>query len=99
MMSSDNTPFPTMQIQFPDRIVSYDVFLSDLSARIAEKLLSIREQPEVISQRAAYREFGKTNVQRWLRQGKLHPRKRIGKVEYSTAELRMAQQVQQDYFK
>lgn len=88
-----------MQIQFPDRIVTYDVFMSDLASRIAEKLLCIREHPEVISQRAAYREFGKTNVQRWLRQGKLHPCKRIGKVEYSTAELRMAQQVQQDYFK
>ena len=88
-----------MQIQFPDRMVTYDVFMSDLASRIAEKLLCIREQPEVISQRAAYREYGKANVQRWLRQGKLHPCKRIGKVEYSTAELRMAQFNQQDYFK
>ncbi len=88
-----------MQIQFPDRMVTYDVFMSDLASRIAEKLLCIREQPEVISQRSAYREYGKTNVQRWLRQGKLHPCKRIGKVEYSTAELRMAQSNQQDYFK
>ena len=88
-----------MQIQFPDRIVTYDVFMSDLANRIAEKLLCIREHPEVISQRAAYREYGKANVQRWLRQGKLHPCKRIGKVEYSTAELRMAQSNQQDYFK
>lgn len=88
-----------MQIQFPDRMVSYDVFMSDLATRIAEKLISIREQPEVISQRAAYRAYGKPNVQRWLRQGKLHPCKRIGKVEYSTAELRLAQQDQQDYFK
>ena len=88
-----------MQIQFPDRMVTYDVFMSDLANRIAEKILSMREQPEVISQRAAYREYGKPNVQRWLRQGKLHPCKRIGKVEYSTAELRMAQSNQQDYFK
>lgn len=88
-----------MQIQFPDRMVTYDVFMSDLATRIAEKIISIREQPDVISQRAAYREYGKQNVQRWLRQGKLHPCKRIGKVEYSTAELRMAQSNQQDYFK
>ena len=88
-----------MQIQFPDRMVTYDVFMSDLANRIAEKILSMREQPEVISQRAAYREYGKPNVQRWLRQGKLHPCKRIGKVEYFTAELRMAQSNQQDYFK
>ena len=88
-----------MHIKFPDRMVSYDVFMSDLATRIAEKIISIREQPDVISQRAAYREYGKPNVQRWLRQGKLHPCKRIGKVEYSTAELRMAQSNQQDYFK
>ena len=88
-----------MQIQFTDRMVTYDMFMSDLASRIAEKLLCIREQPEVISQRAAYREYGKPNVHRWLRQGKLHPYKRPGKVEYSTAELRMAQSNQQDYFK
>ena len=46
-----------MQIQFPDRMVTYDVFMSDLASRIAEKLLRIREQPDVISQRAAYREY------------------------------------------
>ena len=45
-------------------MVTYDVFMSDLASRIAEKLLCIREQPEVISQRAAYREYGKPNVQR-----------------------------------
>ena len=88
-----------MQIQFPDRMVTYDVFMSDLASRIAEKLLRIREQPDVISQRAAYREYGKPNVQRWLRQGKLHPCKRIGKVEYFTAKIRIAQSNQQDYFK
>lgn len=88
-----------MQIQFPDRMVTYDTFMSDLASRIAEKLLALKEQPEVISQRSAYREYGRGNVERWLKQGKLHPCKRPGKVEYTTAELRMAQQIQQDYFK
>lgn len=87
-----------MQIQFPDRMVSYDTFMTDLASRIAEKLLLIKEQPEMVSQREAYREYGRANVQRWLRQGKLHPCKRPGKVEYQTCELRTAQQVQQDYF-
>ena len=88
-----------MQIQFPDRMVSYESFMSDLAGRIAERLQEIRQQPETMSQRTAYREFGRANVERWLRQGKLHPCKRVGKMEYKTSELRLAQSVKQDYFK
>lgn len=87
-----------LHIQFPDRMVSYDTFMSDLASRIAEQLTAIKQQPEVISQREAYRQYGRGNVERWLRQGKLHPCKRPGKVEYHTSELRQMQQVQQDYF-
>ena len=52
----------------------------------------------MVSQRQAYRMFGRANVERWLRQGKLHPHRRPGKVEYYTAELRAQQEKQQDYF-
>lgn len=87
-----------LQIEFPDKMVSYDTFMNDLATRVAEKLSAIRDQPEVLSQRAAYKIFGRANVERWLRKGKLHPSKRVGKVEYSTAELREQQRVEQDYF-
>lgn len=88
-----------MQIQFPDRMVTYDTFMSDLASRIAEKLTAIKGQPEVVSQRKAFSLFGRANVERWLRQGKLHPSRRVGKVEYLTSELRTAQSNTQDYFK
>lgn len=39
------------------------------------------------------------DVQRWVRQNKVHPCKRVGMMEYTTAELRKAQSNQQDYFK
>ena len=88
-----------LQIEFADKMVSYETFMDDLASRLAEKLHSMRQQPDVISQRAAYRQFGRANVDRWRRQGKLHPSYRIGKVEYSTAELREQQRRTQDYFK
>ena len=42
--------------------------------------------------------FGRRNVERWKRQGKIVPCKRPGKVEYRTAELRFLQRTVQDYF-
>lgn len=86
------------QLQFPDRLVSYDTFMADLSNRIAERIVAIKQEPEVISQRMAYRQYGRANVQRWVRQNKVHPCKRVGMMEYTTAELRKAQSNQQDYF-
>jgi hypothetical protein len=86
-------------LRFYDRMVSYDTFMADLSNRIAERIVAIKQEPEVISQRMAYRQYGRANVQRWVRQNKVHPCKRVGMMEYTTAELRKAQSNQQDYFK
>ena len=89
-----------IQLQMPggNRMLTYDEFMNDLAARITERLAVRKDDPEMISQRQAYRMFGRANVERWLRQGKLHPHRRPGKVEYRTAELRAQQEKQQDYF-
>ena len=42
--------------------------------------------------------FGRRNVERWRRQGKVTYYKRPGKVEYRTADLRLLQRTVQDYF-
>ena len=86
-----------MQIQFSDRMVSYATFVNDVAARLASMIAESRADPEVISQREAYRIFGRGNVDRWRRQGKISPCKRPGKVEYLTRELRLLQRTQQDY--
>lgn len=88
-----------VHIQFQDRMVSYDTFIADLAAQIAEQLATIKDGPAYISQRTAYRLYGRGNVTRWVASGKVHPCKRPGKTEYSTAELRKMQRTQQDYFK
>lgn len=88
-----------LQIQFPDRMITYNTFMTDLANRIAERLTAISQQPAMISQREAYRQYGRCNVNRWRREGRLHPCKRPGRIEYPTCELRIAQQIQQDYLK
>lgn len=84
--------------QFLDHLIPYDTFLNDLAARIVKLLKADHDDPEYISQRKAYQMFGRRNVERWRRQGKIVPCKRLGKVEYRTAELRFLQRTVQDYF-
>ena len=84
--------------QFIDRIIPYETFLEDLSARIVKMLKTDHDDPEFISQRKAYELFGRRNVERWKRQGKVVSYKRPGKVEYRTADLRLLQRTTQDYF-
>lgn len=86
-------------LQFLDKLIPYDIFLNDVAARIVKMLKSDRNDPEYITQRKAYEMFGRRNVERWRKQGKVEPCKRPGKLEYRTADLRLLQRVKQDYFK
>lgn len=85
-------------IQFPDRLIPYDRFISDIAAKVVSLIQSDATDPEYISQRKAFAMFGRRNVERWRKQGKVTPCKRPGKVEYRTADLRLLQRVEQDYF-
>ncbi|MDT3386599.1 MAG: hypothetical protein LIR46_02355 [Bacteroidota bacterium] len=84
-------------LQFLDHLIPYDTFLNDLAARVVKLLKSDKDDPEFISQRKAYEMFGRRNVERWRRQGKVQCYKRPGKVEYRTADLRLLQRTVQDY--
>lgn len=85
-------------LQFLDKLIPYDIFLNDVAARIVKMLKSDRNDPEYITQRRAYEMFGRRNVERWRKQGKVEPCKRPGKLEYRTADLRLLQRIKQDYF-
>ncbi len=86
-------------LQFLDHLIPYDTFLNDVAARVVRLLKSDSNDPEFVSQRKAYEMFGRRNVERWRRQGKIEPCKRPGKLEYRMADLRLLQRVKQDYFK
>ncbi len=84
-------------LNFSDKCVKYSTFINDLAARIVHLLKQDANDPEFISQNKAFEIFGRGNVERWRKQGKVKPYKRPGKVEYRTADLRLLQRVQQDY--
>ena len=86
-------------LQFLDHLIPYDTFLNDVAARVVKMLKTDKDDPEYVSQRKAYEMFGRRNVERWRKQGKVEPCKRPGRVEYRTADLRLLQRVTQDYFK
>ncbi len=86
-------------LQFLDRLIPYDKFLNDVAARVVKMLKTDSDDPEYVSQRKAYEMFGRRNVERWRKQGKVQPCKRPGKLEYRTADLRLLQRTVQDYFK
>lgn len=84
-------------LQFSDKSVPYGVFVKDVAAQVVHMLKKDEADPVFVSQRKAYEMFGRRNVERWRRQGKVNPCKRPGKVEYRTADLRLLQRTQQDY--
>lgn len=83
-------------IQFLDKLVPYDVFVRDVGAYVAHAVSEDRNDPEYISQRTAYAMFGRANVERWRKQGKVEPCERPGKTEYRTADLRLLQRLKND---
>ena len=89
-----------IQLFFPDKCVTYETFINDLATAIVPKVMEYMENPSnIISQRQAYKLFGKGNVMRWLNSQVLEPvSKRPGKVEYRISDLRLLQQRKQDYF-
>lgn len=87
-----------LTLDFIDKSVTYATFIRDVASEVVRQLKEHRDDPETVSQRKAYAMFGRGNVDRWRRQGKVTPCKRPGKVEYFVSELREAQRTPQDYF-
>ncbi len=84
-------------IQFPDKCVSYKTFINDIAAQLVKFMQTDRCDPERVSQAKAFEMFGRGNVERWRKAGRLTVYRRPGKLEYITAELRYCQRVQYDY--
>lgn len=83
-------------LHFSDKSVPYEVFVTDVATSVAHLLSENRNMPAMISQRKAYAMFGRGNVDRWKKQGKITLHIRPGKVEYLTSELKALQRTQQD---
>lgn len=87
-----------MQIQFSDKMVTYETFVNDVASRLASILSEDKQDKRLfISQNQAFDKYGKSNVLRWRNQGKIEPRRTTGKLEYPQARLRELSRNLQDY--
>lgn len=77
--------------------ISYERFINDLASKVVSVMKAESEIPEFICQRQAYRMFGRANVERWRRTGKVTAYRRQRKIEYRTADLKQQQDNRQDY--
>ncbi len=86
-------------LYFDDIAVPYQAFLNDVAAKVVQYLKTDSNDPDFVSQRMAYKIFGRANVERWRDSGLIEAYRRPGKVEYRTADLRALQRMNQDYFR
>lgn len=86
-------------IEFSDHLIPYQTFLTDVATLVVKMLKAEVHDPEYVSQNEAYKIFGRQNIERWKREGKVQPFRRPGKLEYRMDELRFLQHKKQDYFK
>jgi len=83
---------------FDNKSVSFETFVQNVAAKLASFLKEDEGDSEYISTREAYKRFGRGNVERWRKQGKIQPCKRPGKIEYQLSLLKELSRTVQDYF-
>ena len=86
-----------MTLSITDTDVSYDKFVNDVASRVVSIMREETEKPEFVSQREAFRLFGRANVERWRKKGAIVPIKRPGKLEYRYNDLCKQFEAHQDY--
>lgn len=64
----------TVQIQFADKMLSFDTFLSAIRNVVKEEVCKAVGKRPFVSLSKAYGTYGRHNVDRWVRQGLVHPK-------------------------
>lgn len=86
------------ELLFADKSVKYADFIRDLASELAMKLHQIEKGDLEISQAQAFKMFGRADVERWIKNGKITPcRISPGKKRYKLIELQKLANVQQNY--
>ena len=86
------------ECQFLDTTVTSDQFITDLATKIALKMHQVEKGQLEISQAQAYKMFGRADVERWVKNGKIEPvRISPGKKRYRLIDLQKLADVQQNY--
>ena len=83
---------------FTDKSVTFEQFTDVLATKVALRIHQIEKGQLEISQRQAYQMFGKSDVVRWIKSGKLFPcRISPDKKRYKLIDLQKLASIQQNY--
>ncbi len=86
------------ELQFLDRTVTFDQFVDSLATKVALRIHQVEKGQLEISQAQAFRMFGRADVERWIKSGKLQPvRISPGKKRYRLVDLQKLASIQQNY--
>ena len=87
-----------IEMIFSDKSVTYDHFTTELATKIAVKMYQIEKGELEISQSQAFKMFGRADVERWIKNGKLEPSTSSpGKKRYKLVDLQKLASIQQNY--
>ena len=85
-------------LQFSDKTVTFEQFVDMLATKVALRIHQVEKGQLEISQAQAYKLFGRADVERWVRNGKLKPvRISPGKKRYRLVDLQELATIQQNY--
>lgn len=85
-------------IQFIDQTVTFEQFVDALATKVALRIHQVENGQLDISQAQAFKLFGRADVERWVRNGKLQPsRISPGKKRYKLVDLQKLASIQQNY--
>jgi hypothetical protein len=86
------------EIIFQDTTITFEQFTTELATKIAVKLYQVEKGKLEISQAQAYKMFGRADVDRWIKSGKIAPvRISPGKKRYRLIDLQKLANIQQNY--
>ena len=85
-------------LEFINKSVTFEQFVDVLATKVALRIHQIEKGQLEISQAQAYKLFGRADVERWVKSGKIEPvRISPGKKRFKLVDLQMLANVQQNY--
>ena len=85
-------------LEFINKSVTFEQFVDVLATNVALRIHQIEKGQLEISQAQAYKLFGRADVERWVKSGKIEPvRISPGKKRFKLVDLQMLANVQQNY--
>lgn len=86
-----------LECLFADKSVTYEQFIDELASRLVLKMRQVDEGFMEISKNKAYKMFGRCDVDRWIKNGKLEPsRISPGIIRFRLADLIQLAEIKQN---